>query len=86
MYILFLFAMEQMKKEDIVDLLEPQEVKSLTQQYEANIQSKLNDWMTNCLEKEKVRKSGSPQSVETRLKVTSKQRNRVWQFFALFEL
>ena len=53
--------MEQIKKEDIVDLLEPQEVKSLTQQYEANIQSKLNDWMTNCLEKEKVRKSGSPQ-------------------------
>ena len=46
--------MEQMKEEDIVNLLEPREVKALTQQYETNIQGKFHDWMTNCLEKEKV--------------------------------
>ena len=44
----------QLKEEEVSELLNTQEVKTLMQQYETNIQSKLNDWMSNCLEKEKV--------------------------------
>ena len=40
--------------EDVTDLMEPNEIKALAQKYENNIQTKLNDWMGNCLSKDQV--------------------------------
>ena len=34
--------------------MEEKEIKALAQQYENNIQTKLNDWMGNCLSKDQV--------------------------------
>ena len=43
-----------MDADDIADLLEPAEIKTLVETYETNIQSKLGDWMNNSLSKDKV--------------------------------